>query len=45
MRAHLKRVDSEFARGWESVKGREVADAGSRPVRKQPRRAAARAQR
>jgi DNA-binding FadR family transcriptional regulator len=45
MRAHLKRVDSEFARGWESVKDRGAADPGARPARKQPRRAASRAQR
>lgn len=40
MRAHLKRVDSEFARGWEPIKGREAADSGARPARK-PRRSAA----
>jgi len=33
MRAHLKRVDSEFARGWELVKGREGAPTGARPSR------------
>ena len=33
MRAHLKRVDSEFARGWELVKGRETAAPGARPSR------------
>jgi DNA-binding FadR family transcriptional regulator len=42
MRAHLKRVDSEFARGWELVKGREGAAAGGRPARKPARRSAAR---
>ncbi len=42
MRAHLKRVDSEFARGWEPVKGREAADPGTRPVRKPQRRRAQR---
>jgi GntR family transcriptional repressor for pyruvate dehydrogenase complex len=38
MRAHLKRVDSEFARGWELVKGREVAARGTRRTRKPARR-------
>ena len=33
MRAHLKRVDSEFARGWDLVKGRETAAPGARPSR------------
>ena len=32
-RAHLKRVDSEFARGWELVKGRETTASGARPSR------------
>ena len=45
MRAHLKRVDSEFARGWELVKGREAAPLGNRPARKPARRPAARAAR
>ncbi len=40
MRAHLKRVDSEFARGWELVKGREGAAASGRPARKARRTAA-----
>jgi DNA-binding FadR family transcriptional regulator len=39
MRAHLKRVDSEFARGWELVKDRDTPAPGARPARK-PRRAA-----
>jgi DNA-binding FadR family transcriptional regulator len=38
MRAHLKRVDDEFARGWELVKGREGAAPGTRPARKPARR-------
>jgi DNA-binding FadR family transcriptional regulator len=42
MRAHLKRVDSEFARGWELVKGREGTTAGGRPGRRASRRSAAR---
>jgi DNA-binding FadR family transcriptional regulator len=45
MRAHLKRVDSEFARGWELGKDREAPAAGTRPVRKSARRPAARAAR
>jgi DNA-binding FadR family transcriptional regulator len=45
MRAHLKRVDSEFARGWELVKGREGAAASPRPARKPARRSAGRAAR
>jgi hypothetical protein len=45
MRAHLKRVDSEFARGWELVKGREGAATSSRPARKPGRRSAGRAAR
>ena len=45
MRAHLKRVDSEFARGWELVKGREQATPGTRPARKSARRPVARAAR
>ena len=40
MRAHLKRVDSEFARGWELVKDREGAAGDSRGGRKAVRRAA-----
>jgi len=40
MRAHLKRVDSEFARGWELVKGRDVAATGARPPRTPARRGA-----
>jgi DNA-binding FadR family transcriptional regulator len=40
MRAHLKRVDSEFARGWELVKDREAAASVGRPARKQARRSA-----
>ncbi len=44
MRAHLKRVDSEFARGWDLVKGREgAAPAAIRPARKPARRPASRA--
>lgn len=43
MRAHLKRVDNEFARGWELVKGREVAAPDARPARKPARRPASRA--
>ncbi|HET7506390.1 MAG TPA: FadR/GntR family transcriptional regulator [Kofleriaceae bacterium] len=43
MRAHLKRVDSEFARGWELVKGREAAEPGARRTRKPARRTASRA--
>jgi DNA-binding FadR family transcriptional regulator len=39
MREHLKRVDSEFARGWELVKDRDTPAPGARPARK-PRRAA-----
>ncbi|HEX3757051.1 MAG TPA: FadR/GntR family transcriptional regulator [Kofleriaceae bacterium] len=42
MRAHLKRVDSEFARGWDLVKGREGAASGGRPARKSARRSATR---
>jgi DNA-binding FadR family transcriptional regulator len=45
MRAHLKRVDSEFARGWELVKDREGGAADSRPTRKPARRTAAKAAR
>jgi GntR family transcriptional repressor for pyruvate dehydrogenase complex len=47
MRAHLKRVDHEFASGWEQVKDRETAAAALRPARKPARRpaAAARARR
>ncbi|HSR97314.1 MAG TPA: FadR/GntR family transcriptional regulator [Kofleriaceae bacterium] len=45
MRAHLKRVDSEFARGWELVKDREGPAADSRPGRKAARRSAAKAAR
>ena len=49
MRAHLKRVDSEFARGWELVKGREGSDHRSsgdaRAGRKAARRMAAKAAR
>jgi DNA-binding FadR family transcriptional regulator len=45
MRAHLKRVDSEFARGWEQVKGREATASGTRPARKPARRPTARARR
>lgn len=45
MRAHLKRVDNEFARGWEAVKGREAAAPSARPARKSARRSASRAQR
>jgi GntR family transcriptional regulator, uxu operon transcriptional repressor len=44
MRAHLQRVDSEFARGWEPIKGREAAESTARPARK-PRRSAARSTR
>jgi DNA-binding FadR family transcriptional regulator len=40
MRAHLKRVDSEFARGWELVKDREGAAGDSRGGRKSARRSA-----
>jgi DNA-binding FadR family transcriptional regulator len=36
MRAHLKRVDSEFAKGWDLVKSREVTP-GARPTRKSRR--------
>ncbi len=42
MRAHLKRVDSEFARGWDLVKGREGAASSGRPARKSARRSATR---
>jgi DNA-binding FadR family transcriptional regulator len=45
MRAHLKRVDSEFARGWELVKDREAAVSPSRPARKPARRPASKAAR
>jgi DNA-binding FadR family transcriptional regulator len=45
MRAHLQRVDSEFARGWELLKGRESATPGPRPARKSARRSASRAER
>jgi DNA-binding FadR family transcriptional regulator len=44
MRAHLKRVDSEFARGWELVKDREGGP-DARPGRKTARRSAAKAAR
>jgi DNA-binding FadR family transcriptional regulator len=40
MRAHLKRVDNEFARGWDLVKGRDVAATGARPGRAPARRGA-----
>jgi len=43
MRAHLKRVDSEFARGWELVKGREAAGPRGGRARKPARRSASRA--
>jgi DNA-binding FadR family transcriptional regulator len=39
MRAHLKRVDSEFARGWELLKDREVAAPSARSARKSARSA------
>jgi DNA-binding FadR family transcriptional regulator len=45
MRAHLKRVDDEFARGWEVVKGNDAAAPAARAARKPARRQAARAQR
>jgi DNA-binding FadR family transcriptional regulator len=45
MRAHLKRVDSEFARGWELVKGRDAGPSSTRPARKSARRPATRAAR
>ena len=45
MRAHLKRVDSEFARGWEAIKGREAAPSTTRPARKPAKRHASRAER
>jgi len=45
MRAHLKRVDSEFARGWELVKDRDAASPGVRPARKAARRTPSRAAR
>ena len=45
MRAHLKRVDSEFARGWDLVKGREGAAAAGRPGRRTARRTPVRASR
>jgi hypothetical protein len=45
MRAHLKRVDSEFARGWDLVKDREGGTADARPGRKPSRRSAAKAAR
>ena len=38
MRAHLKRVDDEFARGWDQVKDKEAETPVTRPPRK-PRRA------
>ena len=41
MRAHLRRVDTEFARGWELVKDRDPAAPDTRAARKSPRRAAA----
>jgi len=44
MRAHLKRVDSEFARGWELVKGRDAATP-VRPARKPAKRPPSRAAR
>ena len=44
MRAHLKRVDSEFARGWDLVKDRE-GGTDARPGRKPGRRSAAKAAR
>jgi DNA-binding FadR family transcriptional regulator len=44
MRAHLKRVDSEFARGWELVKDREPAPT-TRLARRPARRAASGARR
>ena len=44
MRSHLKRVDSEFARGWDLVKARDVAPP-TRPARKAARRPASRAAR
>ena len=40
MRAHLKRVDSEFAQGWELVKGREGTAPGTRTARKAARKPA-----
>jgi len=45
MRSHLKRVDSEFARGWELVKDREAAAPATRPARKPSRRPASKAAR
>jgi GntR family uxuAB operon transcriptional repressor len=45
MRAHLKRVDNEFARGWELVKERDAATPGARPARKPARRTTSRAAR
>ena len=44
MRAHLKRVDSEFARGWDLVKDRD-GGADARPGRKPGRRSTAKAAR
>jgi DNA-binding FadR family transcriptional regulator len=41
MRAHLKRVDDEFARGWELVKGKDTAASSARTTK----RAASRARR
>jgi len=41
MRAHIKRVDDEFARGWERAKDREAASArATRKVARRPARAA-----
>jgi DNA-binding FadR family transcriptional regulator len=42
MRAHLKRVDTEFARGWELVKDRDAVATATRADRKRARRPAAR---
>jgi DNA-binding FadR family transcriptional regulator len=43
MRAHLKRVDNEFARGWELVKGRADAARAVPRARKRARPSASRA--
>jgi DNA-binding FadR family transcriptional regulator len=42
MRAHLKRVDTEFARGWEAIKGRGSTTPSARASRKPARRSASR---
>jgi GntR family transcriptional repressor for pyruvate dehydrogenase complex len=39
MRSHLKRVDDEFARGWDLVKGSDTPIPAPRPARRSPTRA------